>query len=459
MLRVSTAIRYEVGGFALVASLWVLWALSIGAQAGCEASHDGFVAPGDEFSTTDLQFIRDGLGVLSTRPPPSPSNRHADDPAAAALGQKLFFDPRYSGDGETACATCHQPENGFQDSRANLSQGVGGISRRHASTLINVAFGTGKRDPITGEGDRTVWQLWDGRADALWSQALLPPEDAIEMAGTRTRVALLIYDRYRAEYEALFGSMPALRNRQGDPIAPDTAMPGTPEWAALSTQQQDDITGVYVNFGKAVAAYQRRLVSTNSRFDEYYRAIVLGRTDSETLDARERLGLKLFVGKGRCIFCHSGPNFTSMAFWNIAVAQQGPDIPTEDRGREGGLITVRDGEFNCTSRWSDIDDPQRCGVLDLEASQRDLGAFKTPGLRSVATSAPYMHTGTFATLDDVIEHYDEGGAKDGFVGMPESNIRRLDLSPDEKAALNAFLHTLDGEPIDPALTRAPDLPE
>ncbi|ACY17531.1 cytochrome-c peroxidase [Haliangium ochraceum] len=427
-----------IAAAALVAAL-------VAALAGACEAPDQALSPGDEFSATEKRLIIGALGILPERPPPSPSNAYADDPRAVALGQKLFFDLRVGGDGETGCVTCHDPETGFQDARDRKSKGAGGFSRRHALTVLNAAYGDGSYEA-------TPWQFWDGKADSLWSQALGPPEDAIEMNSSRTRVALLVYDEYAAEYQDIFGPFPvALRDAAGDPVAPLDARPGTPSWQALAPATQDAITEVFVGFGKVVAAYERRIVSTGSRFDEYYRELLLGDFDSDILDAQERRGLRLFVGKAQCLLCHSGPNFTTTDFWNIAVEDEDADV--EDFGRATGLDFVRQSEFNCASRWSDIDDPSRCAVAQLEQRERFMGAFKTPGLRDVSKTAPYMHSGGLATLEEVIEHYNDGGALAGYAGV--SAIRELNLSDDEKAALVAFMKTLDGQPLDPALLSAP----
>lgn len=418
--------------------------------AACEAP-DEAASPGDELTAIEQRLVIGALGILPERPPPSATNAYADDPRAAALGKKLFFDLRVGIDNQTGCVTCHDPETGFQDSRDRKSLGTSGFSKRHTLSVINAAFGDGSYDG-------TPWQFWDGRADSLWAQALGPPEDQVEMGSSRTRVALLIYDEYADEYEEIFGPFPVeLRDAQGEPIAPQSARPGTPEWEALPGEIQDAINSVYVGFGKAVDAYERQIVSTNSRFDDFYRDLVMGNADSEILSHEERLGLKLFVGKGQCVLCHSGPNFTTTDFWNIAVNDVDAVQSASDQGRAAGLATVQSSEFNCASQWSDVEDPALCAVLQLESKQRFMGAFKTPGLRDVSRTAPYMHSGAFATLEAVIDHYNDGGAADGYAGA--SVIRKLALSGEEKAALVAFLKTLDGEPLDPALLEAPTLPE
>jgi cytochrome c peroxidase len=426
--------------------------LAIGGCENARRGPDPNAPPEPEavFSETELYAIRESLAALPPAPPPDLSNRYADHAGAATLGQKLYFDPRYSSNGNVSCATCHDPATGFQDARNNTSLGLG-YTGRHAPTVINAAFGSG--DPSSA-----CWHFWDGRADSQWAQALGPPESTVEMGGTRTRIALLLFDHYRVDYEAVFGVMPALRDGQGEPMAPEAAMPGQADWAALSEPARDQINAVYVNFGKAIAAYERKIVSRSSRFDRFHEEIAAGAEDSDHLDAEEKLGLQVFIGKGRCISCHGGANFTDWKFHNIAEPQVGPHLLGEDGGRSGGVTTVRSAEFNCTSKWSDHPDKALCAVASLQERIRDLGAFKTPGLREVSKTAPYMHTGRLATLEAVVDHYDQGGATSGFVGKVDQEVRRLNLTPAERAALVKFMRALDGEPLPAGLTTAPPLP-
>ncbi len=431
---------------------------------GCFGPVHGYVPDeGTEFTSTDLALIRLELGSLPEAPPPDPSNQYADDRDAAVLGQQLFFDPRYSQNGMLSCVTCHDPNAGFQDPRGNTSLGLQ-FTGRASPTLYNVGYGSGR-------AGSTDWQFWDGRKDSLWSQALGPPESSVEMGGTRSKLALLLYDKYRASYRALFGEMPMLRDAAGNALVSESAHPALPgeaanadtqAWDALPDDLKTGITQVYVNFGKAMEAYERLLVSRESRFDAFYAEIAAGAKRSKQLDAQEAAGLKVFIGDGRCISCHLGPNFTDWKFHNIGVAQEGDNVPDVDNGREDALATVVNDPFNCASTWSDRPDKSGCAVNTIDASPEGTkpyaGTFKTPGLRSVSQTAPYFHTGSEESLDDVVDHYDEGGDGTGFAGVIDSNISELHLTDDEKAALVAFLKALDGTPLPTSITTAPPLP-
>jgi cytochrome c peroxidase len=344
---------------------------------------------------------------------PDPTNRFADDPRAVALGRELFFDTRLSANGKVSCASCHQPQRDFQDGTA-LAHGVGTTNRR---TM-----------PIAGTA-YAPFLFWDGRKDSQWAQALGPLENPAEHGGTRAQYARIIAESYRSEYERIFGALPDLN-------------PGQP----------DDVTRVFVNIGKAIAAYERRLQHAPSRFDRYVDELTAtGRAPDDVLTAEEVAGLRLFVGKANCTQCHNGPLLTNNEFHNTGVpANQA--LP-EDRGRIEGAKNVLQDEFNCRSRWSDANASQ-CSELEFlitDAHQLER-AYKVPSLRGVAERAPYMHAGQLATLNDVVAHYN--AAPKAPAG--HSEIEPLKLNEREVRQIVAFLRTLSGG-IDapPDLLRAP----
>lgn len=442
-------------------------ALMLALVVGCSASGAGDVSTDTEATTSgsgsegetetgdrsaftpgEIDTILTWLGPLPPAPPPDPTNAYADDPGAAAFGQAMFFETGFSGNGMVSCATCHVPQMGFADGQEGTSVGIERTGRSTMS-VFNSGYGAASES-------QTNWQYWDGRCDSPWCQALTAAENEIDMGGARSDVALLIFDQYRAQYEAVFGQMRELRDAEGAPVVPAGSRPGDPQWDALAPELRDDVTRIFVNFGKAVAAYERRLVSRDSRFDQLWEELAGGAEDSDALTAQEKEGLRVFIGNGRCLGCHGGPNFTDGQFHNIAVPQQGTDIAPSDPGRAQGLATVLEQEFNCAGPWSDHPDKGTCAVSTLGAATGELGAFKTPSLRGVASTAPYMHTGNFATLDSVMIHYDVGGAAAGtFDGTRDELMRPVGLSAAERSALVAFMEALEGEPLDPALMSAP----
>jgi cytochrome c peroxidase len=424
--------------------------LALAMSAGCaiEGPDGPEVVEPPTFTDAELTTMRAGFVPVPAAAPVDPTNQYAERPAAIAFGHKLFFDPRYSATGTVSCATCHDPATGFQDARSNTSMGVAGMTGRHAPSVYSVAYGT----DATG----TNWNFWDGRKDSQWAQALGPPENAVEMGGTRTKIAYLIYDHYRSEYEATFGAMPALRDGNGVAAFSVDAMPGTAAWDAMAGGDQTAITRIYVNFGKSIAAYERQIVARDGRFDQFVDEIQDGAADSDALTAQEKAGLKVFVGKGACLDCHHGPTLSDWKFHCIGVSELGPNLPTEDAGRSPAIAKVIGDEFNCASPWSDMTNKAACAVNTLAGKVADFGSFRTPGLRNLTQTAPYMHTGTIATLEAVVEHYDAGSAPSGYVGIAETSS--LDLTTAEKAALVDFMRGLDGEPLPAALVTAPTLP-
>lgn len=339
--------------------------------------------------------------------PADPSNRVADAPAAVKLGQQLFFDTRLSSNGQVACATCHQPQKEFQDGTP-LGHGVGTTGRR---TM-----------PIAGT-QWSPWQFWDGRKDSQWAQALGPLESPVEHGGNRTQYAQIITRHYRRSYEGVFGAIPV------------------PSQAAAERQEQ--VTRVFVNIGKAIAAYERTLRPGATRFDHYADTVALtGHAPAGVLSADEEEGLRLFVGKAQCVTCHTGPRLTDDHFHNTAIPAAASGVA--DRGRAVGAGQVRGDEFNCLSRWSDAPASACRELAFMEEDGPQLEhAFKTPSLRGVAERAPYMNAGQLADLDAVVAHYNSTPR----APTGKSELRAIRLNVNERRQLVAFLRTLSA-PLD-----------
>lgn len=385
------------------------------------------------WSADELATLR-SLSLASLPPlPADPSNRVADDPRAALLGQRLFFDKRLSVDGTVACATCHVPGQQFQDGTP-LGHGVGTTGRR-TMPLAGVAY--------------SPWLFWDGRKDSLWAQALGPLESAVEHGGTRTQYAQLIGAQYRAEYEALFGPLadlsdparfPAAAGPLGDPAARSA-------WERMAADDQEAVNRVFANIGKAIAAYERQIMPGPSRFDAYVAAAL--RDDRPAMrqlfSADEIAGLRLFIGKGQCLNCHNGPLLTNNDFHNTGVPEAA-GLPA-DLGRATGLAQAQADPFNCLGAYSDAD-PADCGELRFARldEHAQLRQFKPPSLRNVAERAPYMHAGQFASLRQALEHYNQAPA----APAGHSELKPLGLSARELGQLEAFLRTLSGEVQAPA---------
>lgn len=333
--------------------------------------------------------------------PPDHSNAVADNPLAASFGKQLFFDTRLSANGGISCATCHQAERRFTDG-LQKAQALG-TTDRHTPSIVGTAY--------------SPWQFWDGRRDSQWSQALAPLEDPNEHGTDRATVVGLIArdEEYRAVYENLFVELQDLE-KAGD--------------VALNT--------AFANIGKSIAAFERTIMPTTSRFDEYVAAVVDGDADQQELlfSDDEVWGLRLFIGEANCAQCHNGPLFTNHEFHNTGVISFPGDVP--DKARIAGVAEVMLNEFNCKGLYSD-DPDARCAELEFARTGTDLiGAFKTPSLRNLEHTAPFMHRGQLATIADVLNHYNE--APDSMIGHNEA--KPLGLSSRELRQLEAFLATL-----------------
>jgi len=372
---------------------------------------------------------------LDRLPPPPRDGSNAVEavPAAVVLGKRLFEEARFSSNQAVSCATCHAPERQFQD---NLPVGKGvGIGSRRTMAIAGTAHST--------------WFFWDGRKDSLWSQALGPLEDAVEHGSNRTSIAKLVRSDYSAEYEALFGQMPDLTGLAED-AGPQGNAAERAAWQSMDPNRRQDVNLVFANLGKAIAAYERTLTPGESRFDRYVRALVAGdRAGQRILSPAEVSGLRLFIGKGQCATCHSGPLLTDQHFHNTGVPARDPMQP--DRGRSAATVKLQSDEFNCLGTFSDAA-PDACQELRfMVTDDRALeGAFKTPSLRNVALRAPYMHGGQFASLQEVVAHYVKapsaavGHSELAGEGHGHGERKRIRLSESEARDVAAFLQTLSG---------------
>ncbi len=359
--------------------------------------------------------------------PPDPTNSVADDPLAATLGHRLFFDVRLSANQQVACSTCHQPARRFTD---GLSRGRGLAEVDFNSmSLVGAAY--------------SPWYFWNGRKDSLWSQALAPLENLDEHGSTRTHIARLMTEdaEYRELYTSLFGTLPNLSDHSR---FPDNAGPQGDEamraaWQAMTVADQTDVTRVFVNAGKALAAYQRLLLPGPSQFDAYVSA---GLKD-DSLDqhqgfgADEIAGLRLFIGKAQCTNCHNGPLLTNFEFHNTGVLPAPGLLP--DKGRIIGVDLARADPFNCL-RVRGVTAAEDCAELRFARTGVELiGAQKAPSLRNLGHTAPFMHAGQISTLAQVLVHYNAASA--AVIGHNEA--KPLNLRPYERRRLEAFLKALD----------------
>lgn len=303
-----------------------------------------------------------------------------------ALGKKLYFDKRLSVDDTVSCASCHDPSMGFADGLV-FSKGVGGkFGNRNAPTVLNAAF--------------FEVQFWDGRAMTLEDQAKGPLINPVEMAMPSHKALekkLSQIKEYKKEFKKVFGT---------------------------SRVNIDDLA-------RAIAAFERTLISVSSPFDKF----IGGDTTAITGEAKE--GWKLFNGKARCDSCHGYievyPLFTDNKFHNIGVDMNKQRIKDALRSVQAGTDTKEIEQF---------------GRYNVTKNVKDLGSYKTPGLRNVELTAPYMHDGSEPTLEAVINFYDRGGNPNPNL---DGGMKELGLTEKEKASLVEFLKALTSDDLDEIL--------
>ncbi len=337
-------------------------------------------------TTFDGLFTRDQWDELHDMampgaPPADPTNAHADDPAAAALGEQLFSDTSLSPTNTVACATCHDPSKSYADGKPQ-AVGVATGDRNSPSILL---------------ASYSPWQFWDGRADSQWMQATGPFENPKEFNSSRLFVAHAISDRYGASYAAIFGALPDMSNTTQFPAS---GKPGDASWDGMAAADQAAVTTIYANVAKSIQAFERTLRVEPNALDAY----IGGNLAALTPD--QKTGLEAFFVNG-CVQCHWGPRLTDDAF-HATRFPTGRQDHVADRGRIDGIPLVMANEFNETGASSDSKIDTH-GLASLAAAPSTLGSFKTPTLRGVADTAPYGHGGTLASLQDVAKNYGTGG--------------------------------------------------
>jgi cytochrome c peroxidase len=464
----------------------------------------------------------------------------------AAVGQPI----------KVSCNTCHAVDQGggdhTMDPPGNWVSFGGGAYDVNSQQTLNAAYNS------------IIY--WNGRNDSLWSQIVAVMESHVSMNSSRLRVAWRIADAYHDAYNAAFpdyplpaeldtvaqqqarlnpdgtcildagsgsgsgsgsDTCPALCQTQNGPCLPRFPLEGRPgfvhagqletcTWGpgdpvlqpyndaydCMQLADQLEVTRIYVNFAKAIAAYEYTLISQDSAFDKW----ADGGFKLGALGASAERGARLFEGKAACNQCHTGPRFTDDDFHMIGVPQLGTYVPrtsdcpsgnqwcdcvSDDRftpmqclpkGARDGLRKLQANKFRRDSVWSDdmdcashytshtdttyaADHPDECDgrikYYSMALTDALVGAWKTPSLRDVALTAPYMHNGMYTDLSQVMDHYNKGGMIDPMggevLGTIDTKIKPLDLTDQEMMDLVAFLQTLTGQ-VDPAVTAPPTVP-
>ena len=516
----------------------VTMASAIIAATGCNQADRAYCSNGNcGWSEVEVARLA-GLSGVPEQPPVDTSNKYASNPMAVELGRKFFWDTRFSGTysgldsikrpmpygrvakGQAlniACVTCHDLRHGGIDPSSvpgNTSLG-GTWDNVNATSVFNDAF-----RPLL---------FWGSRADSLWAQ----PPGSIEasMGSNRMRAVWTIATYYAADYTAVFTEYPlqmtgtiadlsptlettgtlagqckttagcpagcrAVSDSTGTmngcfPRFPLDGKPGSKAgcqpgdasepfgdaWDCMDSADQTTVVRMLVNFGKALGAFEGRLISRNSAFDQFIDDLNAGRAnESSAISPAAKNGARLFVGKAGCSDCHNGPLLSDESFYNIGIPQTGQGIPTMQDCPKGGVCDcvtpnncipfgafdgnqkLRNHKYLRTSMWSDDPtDTSRAKYLNLDPNTIPKGSWRTPSLRDVALTAPYMHTGAYPTLESVVAHYN-AGAQTLDNGTPSVRIQPLYLSDEEQSQLVEFLKTLTGQPLASELADPPQLP-
>lgn len=341
---------------------------------------------------------------LGLPPVPIPEN-NPQTPAKIALGDKLYHDARFSADGKVSCATCHAEDKAFTDNLP-VSKGFNGqTGTRNAPTVINSAY------------MKTLF--WDGREPDLEGQSKQPPVNPVE-GGLKDHAPILAVIRKDGDYVKAFKAVFGVD-------APDIDMD---------------------HVAKAIASFERTIVAGDSPFDRYYFA-----GDEAAMTPAQVRGLSVFVGKGRCVSCHTIEQtqalFMDNRFHNIGVGFkkiQGKEAKTAEQ-----FLAAKHKGANVDITVLTSQNMSELGRFAVTDNITEVGAFKTPTLRNIDKTAPYMHDGSLETLADVVDFYNNGGRvkeTDPVSGFLSGGIRPLDLSDEEKSDLVEFMKALTSPDLD-----------
>ena len=341
---------------------------------------------------------------LGLPPVPIPAN-NPQSPEKIALGDRLYNDTRFSADGKVSCATCHDRTKAFTDNLP-VSVGFNGLTgTRNAPTVINSAY------------MKTLF--WDGREPDLEGQSKQPPINPVE-GGLPSHEPILSVIRQDPEYTRAF-------EKVFEVAASDITM--------------DEVS-------KAIASFERTIISGDSAFDRYYFT-----GDTTALDDRQVRGLDVFVNKGRCVSCHrieqTQALFTDNRFHNIGVGFK--QIRGKETQSAQAFLQAKHAGANVDIAVLTKQNVSELGRFVVTENPTEVGAFKTPTLRNIAQTQPYMHDGSLATLGDVVDFYNNGGRvkeTDPLSGFLSGGIRPLNLTEEEKSDLTAFLEALTSPDLD-----------
>lgn len=425
------------------------------------------------------------------------------DKQLAQFGKKLFFDPRLSSNGNISCATCHVPASSFADPKP-LSVGIERLNR-NAPALINLAdsnwfYWDGRTDSLASQSlhplfnkkemgltfntlttlikkyhkddyeklfgklpGKTYQTSLDSKSSLTKTNKMSIEVSAYALAtlssfDTLDKI-LVESQKVRRAPASILGEYAANRTLNSEVVL----QPNETNSLTKTVETPRPVEQVALNIALAFEAYQLGLVAKESAFDTFLNKLVETRDVSASLSTEfsetELTGLKVFIGQGQCILCHNGNNFTNQGFHNIGLpANELVDAIELPVGRAQGVLDIKGSRYNCNSRqlkklrkkWpiatrknSACDELPYLSTENLEL----VGAFKTPTLRNIALTGPYMHDGRFATLEEVIDHYDQADSKPA-MGHREESIQPLNLSRNRKAALIKFLESLTSEVVD-----------
>ena len=391
--------RHATRLFAIASGCWLHLAISAVA-----------VATEPVLSNAELSVIQTH-GPWPTPMPPDPGNEYSGLKWAEKVGEKLFFQTGLSANGSVACSTCHVPDKGFSDARPlalGIDQGF-----RNTQGLFDVGL--------------QRWFGWDGGADSLWAATVRPMLNKLEMGASSEGLASYL----RSNDDFIEPVKDSLSAQQDTPPAQE-----------LSDE------ALVVLAAKTIGSYMRTLRSPVTPFDKFRDAVLAGDSEAAAKYPKSAIrGFKLFAGDANCSVCHFGANFSNKEFHDTGRPFF-TGVGEVDPGRYRGIQRVQTDPYNLLGRYSrNASDNAKLKTANVTLAQSNWGQWRTPSLRNLAYTAPYMHDGSLETLRDVVDTYADIDPS-RLHSKGESILKPLTLTDAERNDLVEFLLTLSASPAD-----------
>ncbi len=387
----------------------------------CSFATNGYSQTSVDFTEQEINAIL-SHGPWPTVVPPDPGNELSGLPWAEKLGESLFFDNALSVSSTVSCGSCHQPDRGFSD---NLPTGIGvATGKRNTQGLFDVGL--------------QRWFGWDGGADSLWAATIRPMLNPHEMGNSIDKLAQTL--RSNEHFTSIVSQNRSDISRTGESLLNQSDKTGSADHEQWLDSLSD--TELLVIASKSIAAFMRTIQSNQTAFDQFRNALAANDFAGQNAYSNSaKRGLKIFLGEANCRVCHFGANFSNGEFHDTGRPFF-TGVGEVDSGRYSGLQRVKNDQFNLLGKYSHMSsNSEQLKTAEVKQGQLNWGQWRTPSLRNLELTGPYMHDGSLESLRDVVDSYADINP-DRLHTEGESILKPLELNEDQRNDLVNFLLSL-----------------